>query len=295
MIALMGASGNVGGQTASILLDHEASIRVIGRHAERLRSLVDRGAETAIGDAMDSDFLAQAFEGAGAVFVMTPPRYDVENMRTFSRYVGEAVVTAIQQAGVKHVVHLSGLGANHAESVGPVKGLHDQEQRLNSISNLNVLHLRPAYFMENLLSTIPMIKHNGILGSAITSDLPFSMIATRDIAPVVADALLKRNFNGIQIRELLGERDVSLRDAAKAFGALIGKPELPYVTFTYEDMREGLKQAGFAENPAKEMVELAKAINDRLICVDQPRSRLNTTPTSIEAFAPSFAAVYHAT
>ncbi len=294
MIVLMGASGNVGGQTAKLLLDRGARVRVIGRHAERLRPFVDRGAEAAIGDVLDSDFLQQAFEGAGAAFVMTPPRYDVDNMRTYSRYVGESVVSAIKESGITHVVHLSSLGANHSEGVGPVKGLHDQEQRLNEIPGLNVLHLRPGYFMENLLSGIPMIKHNGVMGGAIKGDLPFAMIATRDVAPVAADALLQRNFNGVQIRELLGERDISMHDAAQAFGAVIGKKDLPYVTFTYDDMREGLRQSGFAENPAKEMVELAKAINTRLMAVEQPRTSLNTTPTSIEAFAPTFAAVFHA-
>jgi uncharacterized protein YbjT (DUF2867 family) len=295
MIVLMGASGNVGSETAKILLKNNMRVRVIGRHAERLRPLAELGADTAIGDVLDSEFLQQAFEGAGAAFVMTPPRNDAENMRSYSRYVGDSVIAALSVSTITHVVHLSRHGAHLMEGTGPVKGLHDQEQRLNAIPGINVLHLRPSYFMENLLVFIPMIKQSGIMGSAIKADLPFALIATRDVAPVAAEALTKRNFVGVQIRELLGERDVTLHDTARVFGALIGKADLPYVTFTYDDMREGLRRTGFSENAAKEMAELAKAINTRLICVSQPRNSLNTTPTSIEAFAPTFAAVYHAT
>jgi uncharacterized protein YbjT (DUF2867 family) len=295
MIVLMGASGNVGSLTTRILLEHNIRVRVIGRHAERLRPLAELGADTAIGDVLDSEFLQQAFSGAVAAFVMTPPRNDAENMRSYNGYVGDSVVAALNESGITHVVHLSSHGAHLTEGTGPVKGLHDQEQRLNSVPGLNVLHLRPTYFMENLLASIPMIKHSGIMGGAIRGDIPFAMITTRDVAPVAAEALMKRNFTGVQIRELLGERDVTLHDAARAFGALIGKTDLPYVTFTFDDMREGLRRTGFSENAAKEMIELAKAINSRLICVNQPRNSLNTTSTSIEAFAPTFAAVYHAT
>lgn len=295
MIVLMGASGNVGSQTARILLEHRMRVRVIGRHTERLRPLADLGADIAIGDVLDSEFLQQAFQGAGAAFVMTPQKNDAENVRSHSRYVSDSVIAALKGSGITHVVHLSSHGAHLAEGTGPVKGLHDQEQRLNSIPGINVLHLRPTYFMENLLASIPMIKHSGMMGGAIKGDVPFAMIATRDIAPVAAEALMARNFTGVQIRELLGERDATLHETARVFGALIGKDDLSYVTFTYDDMREGLRRTGYSDNAAKETTELARAINDRLICVNQPRNSLNTTHTSIESFAPTFAAVYHAT
>jgi len=294
MIVLLGASGNVGGQTASLLLDQGEHVRVIGRSEIRLRDLMNRGAEAAIGSALDFDFLYRAFEGASSIFVMMPNRLDAPNLREFAREYGEVLAHALRASKTTHVVHLSSHGAHHSSGVGPIKCLHDQEQRLNNIQGLNVLHLRPTWFMENLYTTIPLIKKSGVMGNAIRGDLRFAMIATRDIAPVAAGALSRKNFTGIQIRELLGERDVTLNEVARVFGALIGKPEMPYVPFSYEDMREWLLQAGIAENPAKEMVELARAINEKRICVAQPRNNLNTTPTSIETFAPSFSSVYHA-
>jgi uncharacterized protein YbjT (DUF2867 family) len=293
MIVLMGASGNVGEQTAHLLLGKGIQLRVIGRKAERLRALAERGAEVAVGSILDEDFLTRCFSGAEAVFVISPMRYDTDNLRAWYRHCGETFVQALRGAAVRHVLHLSCLGAASPEAVGPAKGMQDQEKLLNTL-NCNVLHLRPACFMENLYTSIPKIRKNGIMTDAFKADLPFAMIATRDIAAIAADALLKRNFSGIQIRELLGQRDVSMLEVARVIGLLLGKPELTYAALSCDDMREELRQAGIAENPAREMVALAKAINEKKIAVGCPRSRVNTTPTSIEAFAATFASVYSA-
>ncbi len=55
---------------------------------------------------------------------------------------------------------------------------------------------------------IPLIKEDGIMGSAQLPDLSVPMITTDDIARVAADAMLKLNFSGKTTQELLGERTV---------------------------------------------------------------------------------------
>jgi hypothetical protein len=55
---------------------------------------------------------------------------------------------------VPNVVVLSSVGAQHPEMTGPIVGLHNLEQKLNSVSGLNVLCLRCGYFMENLLLSL---------------------------------------------------------------------------------------------------------------------------------------------
>ena len=73
MYVITGATGNIGSKTADILLAKGEKVRVIGRSAAKLQGLVDRGAEAAVGDLMDGDFVAKAFSGATAVFTMIPP------------------------------------------------------------------------------------------------------------------------------------------------------------------------------------------------------------------------------
>lgn len=292
MYVIMGATGNIGSKLVNILLYKGEKVQVIGRSAERLKPLVDRGAKAAVGDISDVKFLTNVFIDADAVFAMIPPNYTTDNFRGFYNEIGVNIAKAIQGSGVKHVVFLSSLGAHLAENTGPIKGLHDVEQQLNKLVDVNVLHLRPTYFMENLLANVGMIKNVGIIGSEIKGDVKFAMIATKDIAQVAADRLITRDFSGKSVHELLGERDVSLEEVTKIFGEKIGKPDLNYVQFSPEDAKKGMMNSGLSDDVSNQLLELGQAINSGIIAVNQPRTAENTTGTSIEEFAGFFAQVY---
>jgi uncharacterized protein YbjT (DUF2867 family) len=117
-----------------------------------------------------------------------------------------------------------------------------------------VLILRPAYFFENFYDTLGLIKHQGINGGAIGPDVHMPMIASRDIADVAAEALMRRDWKGVLVRELLGERDLTHAEATRLLGARIGKPDLQYVQFPYEEFAASLEQMGLSED-----IELARA------------------------------------
>ena len=292
MYVIMGATGNIGSKLANILLDKGEKVKVIGRSAERLKPFVDHGAEAAVGDVSDVEFLTNVFKGADAVFALIPPVYTTNDFRGYYNKIGANIVKSIQESGVKHVLFLSSHGAHLPEKTGPVKGLYDVEQKLNKLDDVNILHLRPTYFMENLLTNIGMIKNMNINGDTIKGDIKFAMIATKDIAPVAADHLLKRDFPGKTVHELLGERDVSMNDVTKAFGEKIGKPDLGYVQFSVEDAKKGMMDFGMSDHVSDQLIELNQAIYDSLFAVNQPRTDKNTTGTSIEEFADFFAEVY---
>jgi uncharacterized protein YbjT (DUF2867 family) len=122
----------------------------------------------------------------------------------------DAIAKAVKESGLRYAVHLSSYGAQVPEGTGPVAGLHSSEQKLNAISGLNVLHLRAAYFMENNLAAIGMIHGMGLFGNALLPNVKLPMIATRDVGDYAAQRLLDLDFSGKQIRELLGERDLSM-------------------------------------------------------------------------------------
>ena len=290
MYVIMGATGNIGSKLANILLEKGEKITVIGRSAERLQPFVGRGAMAAIGDIADAGFLTNTFKGADAVFAMIPPNYQTKIFRKDYNEIGDHIVKAIQESGVKHVVFLSSHGAHLLDKTGPVKGLHDVEQKLNKLDNVNVFHLRPTYFMENLLANVGMIKNMGITGGGIKADRKFPTIATKDIAPAAVERLLKRDFSGKTAQELLGERDVTMNEVAKAFGEKIGKPDLKYVQFSPEDEKKGLMDFGMSDDASDQLVELSQAINDGIMAVD--RTSKNTTGTSIEEFGDYFKQVY---
>jgi len=193
---------------------------------------------------------------------------------------------------VKYVVNLSSQGAHLPDKTGLIKGLHDQEQRLNKLKGVNILHLRPTYFMENLLANIDMIKQMNIMGSAVRGDMKIPMIATQDIARFAAERLLKKDFSGTTVKDLLGQRDLSMNEAAEIIGKKIDKADLKYVQFSYEDTEKALVDMGFSADVAGLFIEMNKAFNQELI--NTARTPKNTTDTPLEEFAGVFARIFFA-
>jgi len=294
MLVITGATGKTGSKLTEMLLEKGHKVKVIGRDAGKLKAFTAKGAEAAVGDVADKTFLTNAYKGAEAVFTLIPPNFGVADFRAYQEQIGESIIAAIKGSGVRYVVNLSSQGAHLPERTGPIKGLHDQEQRLNKLEGVNVLHLRPTYFMENLLMNIDMIRKMNIMGSAVRGDVKFAMIATKDIAAYAAERLVKRDFAGKSVVDLLGERDLSLSETAAIIGKKLGKPDLAYVSFPYEDAEKGMVAMGLTPDMSRLYIEMSRALNEGLFAVNIPRTKENTTPTAFEAFADLFADAYQA-
>jgi uncharacterized protein YbjT (DUF2867 family) len=293
MHTILGATGTIGRQLTTLLLDKGQSVKAIGRSSQKMQMLIDKGAQAAMGDAANLDFLAEAFEGADTVFVMIPPNNTAVDFRAYQNELGHTIARALIDSKVTHVVNLSSHGAHLSDYSGPIKGLYDQEQRLNAIEGLNILHLRPTYFMENLLMNIEMIKRKGINGGHIRGNLPFAMIATQDVARVASEHMLARNFSGKTTRELLGPRDISMVEATRIIGEKIGIPDLQYIHFTRQDYISGLVDAGLSPDLAQLLAEMCAGINDGRFATGQKRTTETVTPTEFEVFADGFAQIYN--
>jgi uncharacterized protein YbjT (DUF2867 family) len=287
---ILGASGNTGLIVANFLLSKGEKVRVVGRDVGRLQRFVRKGAEAFTADVDDAAALTKAFSAARAVYVMLPPL----NSREEQERQSDAIAKAVKDSGLRYAVHLSSYGAHVPEGTGPVTGLHSSEQKLNAISDLNVLHLRAAYFMDNNLAAIDMIHGMGLFGHALLPDLKLPMIATRDVGDYAAQRLLSLDFSGKQTRELLGERDLSMTEATAVIGRGIGKPDLRYEQFSYDQVRHALTQMGFSPKKAAVYIEMFEAINAGLLAAQEQRSTENSTPTSFETFVRDvFVGAYH--
>jgi uncharacterized protein YbjT (DUF2867 family) len=283
MYTILGATGNVGKKIAEALVAKGEKVRLVARSGERLRPLVGKYAEAFVGDILDTEFLTRAVIGANAVFTLIPPNYKAENFLSYADQAGESIARALHAAKITHAVNLSSVGGELPSGTGPITGLHRQEERLNRIKGLKVLHLRAAYFMENLLGGIELIKTKGINGSAVRGDLRMPMIATRDIAAVAADRLMKRGSISTSVTtSLLGPRDLTLAEATMTIGIKIGLPNLQYVTFPYAEAEKGLIAAGLSPDMSRLYVEMSRAFNEGRIVVK--REEGTSTPTTLDEF-----------
>lgn len=294
MYVVTGATGHTGRVVAEALLAAGKDVLAVGRSKGRLQVLVEKGAQPFVGSVTDAQSMSIALSGAVGAYCMIPPRFDVQDFRAFQRQVSESLAAAVHEAGVEHVVFLSSVGAQHSAGVGPIVGLREAEDRLNALKGVNVLSLRPGFFMENFFTQIEAIRGMGAIGMPMRGDVPLSLIATRDIGEYAAERLLKTDFSGKTTRELLGPRDMTLEEAAGILGAAIGKNGLQYVQVGFDDAEQGLLGMGLSSSAVSALLEMYRGFNDGLVAGAEERSPENTTPTTLEEFSEAFAKVYGA-
>jgi uncharacterized protein YbjT (DUF2867 family) len=283
MIGVMGAAGNVGGKVADLLLNEGRDIRVL-EHGRPLDELASRGAEVVRGDAADAGHLASFFEGAEAALVLLPDNVSEEHFVALRATIAGALADALRQHPVGHVVALSSVGVGRSDVPGIPAGLRELEERLFALEEINVLALRSTSYMDYLLANVPLMRAQGINGSAIEGDLPVPWIATRDVAAEAAERLVRRDFTGHGTKVLLGPEDVTMREVTAAIGQRIGMPDVPYVEFPPEDLEGALKGSGFSAEAASKLVEMQLGLNQGRFAAEVERTPENTAPTRLGEF-----------
>jgi uncharacterized protein YbjT (DUF2867 family) len=283
MIAVMGAAGNVGSKVTDLLLSQNEEVRVF-EHERKLGEFRERGAEVVRGDAANVEDLKSLFKDAVAALVLLPENLaDPQFVATRSK-MSRAIADALRETRVSHVVALSAVGVDQENVVGPPAGLREYEEQLFELEDINILVLRSAFYMDYLLANLPLIQSQKINGSAINGDLKFPMIATQDVAREAAERLVRRDFTGHQAKLLLGPEDVSMREATHALGSLLGLPELPYVEFPPEGVKDALVGAGMSEEAASLIVDMQLPLNEGRPFEGVRRTPESTTPARLEEF-----------
>jgi len=295
MFVVLGATGNTGAAAVRALIAKGEKVRAVGRDTAKIARMFGEGAEAFAADVNDTAGLTRSLSGATAAYLMIPPQMSAQDFLEAGNKISDAISEAVKASGVSQVVLISSVGGQQEAKTGPIVGLHRFEKKLEAVSGLNVLALRPALFMENFLMAIGLIQSMGFIGNGIKGEMKMPMIATKDIGQRAAAALVTRDFAGFQTQELLGPQDYSHEEAARILGAEIGKPKLAYQKFPSFLVEQAIKQMGLPAKTAALMSEMNEAANDGLLNPQEPRSEKNTTPTTLEAFAKeTFAPAYNA-
>lgn len=222
MYAVAGVSGHTGSVVAEELLRRGEKVRVLVRDEAKGEPWKAKGAEVAIAPIDNERALTKALTGVDGAYLLNPTPLQATDMITKSKEIGDVWARAIKASGVKHVVFLSSIGAQHESGTGPIRGLHQIEQRLLPLG-INLTLLRPTYFLENWGTSLGPAQADGVLPSFLPADLRFPQIATKDIGIAAADALLNPP-DGVRILELAGPEDYTPTDIANAVGNILGKP-----------------------------------------------------------------------
>jgi uncharacterized protein YbjT (DUF2867 family) len=298
-VIVTGSLGNIGKPLTAELVQKGHTVTVISSKPEKQTDIeavgaifVPKGsANAAIGSLEDVDFLASTFTGADAVYCMVPPNLTAPDSRAHYRNIGSSYAGAIQQSGVKRVVHLSSWGAHLDRGTGFIVGSHDVEGILNELSDVAITHLRAGYIYYNLYNYVEMIKGQGFIGANYGGDDKIVMAAPKDIAAAAAEEI-GAPVNGQKVRYVASDEHTA-NETAHILGAAIGKPDLKWVTFTDEQMQAALEQKGLPPHVAAKWVELGDSIHSGALREDYELHKpIAMGKVKLADFAKEFAAAF---
>lgn len=166
-------------------------------------------------------------------------------------------VQAAQAAGVRHIVRLSGAGAD-ADSPVALARLQGRCDRLVTGSGIAYTLLRPKNFMQNFASFLGgMIRGGAVYSSQGDGRVPF--IDARDIAAVAARVLASPEEHAGRAYTLTGPEALSNAEALAVIAAETGR-EVKLVPITEEQAAGGMRQAGMPEPMVEAMSSLNRVI-----------------------------------
>jgi len=280
-----GVTGNTGSIVAETLLADGQKVRVVVRDAAKGEAWKARGAEVAVADLGDAAALAKALAGATGAYLLVPPNATTPDFPAYQHRVIDALVAAVREARVPHVVLLSSVAAHLPSGTGPIAAIHRAEAELGAIPGTALTALRAGYFMENLGGNFGMLGQ-GLVASFMPQDLPIEMIATVDIGRTAATAL-REGPSGARVIELGGPAR-SMRDVATVLSAHLGKP-LTVAEAPVSAMAPMLEGFGLSASLAGLYAEMTEGMIAGRIGFEGGHRRLEGS-TSLEAFLPGFLA-----
>jgi uncharacterized protein YbjT (DUF2867 family) len=279
MIVITGATGQTGSKLADLLIAQGERVRVIGRSADTLQRFAEKGAQIRAGDQADAGFLTNALREADAAYLLIPPKMDSPDIRKHYNQMGEVILGSIRDSGIKKVIFLSSLGADRSEGTGPVLGLHDVENKLRTLKGVDIIFLRPGYFMENTMMNLGLIKHQKINGNPTAPQAMIMMVATKDIAAKAADLLTNRSWRGHAVVDLF-----SYQEATTIIGEKVGVSGLPYIQFADADAIKAMTGMGLSASVAESFVDLAHGLSAGKVIPTVIDGNKPNAPTRFEEF-----------
>jgi uncharacterized protein YbjT (DUF2867 family) len=292
-ITVTGSLGNISKRLTEQLVSKGHDVTVISHNEDKAPAIETLGAKPAIGSVQDEAFLKSAFTGADAVYVMIPPNSQAENLKDTMKNLSDKYAKAIEATGVKYVANLSGIGAQSPDGNGPSSAFYFSEGRLNQLEDVNVLHLRPGMFYTNHHGSVGMIQRMGFMGNNFDENTTIMMSHPHDIADAAAQAIDSLSFSGKKVQYVVSD-ELTGGELAKTLGEAFGKPDLPWVVMTDDQLKQGIVQGGFSQHMADNFAEMGRAIGEGGIwqpyLADKPN---NFGSRKFAPFAQELAAIYN--
>jgi uncharacterized protein YbjT (DUF2867 family) len=279
MIVITTPAGNIGRQVLEDLLHSGQQLRLVARDLSGIPADALRHVQVVEGSHGDPAVVDQAFDGADAVFWLTPPDPHADSVE--AAYVGftRPAAEAFRKHGIKRVVGVSALGRGTpwAARAGYVTASLAMDDLIAGAGVAYRALTNPS-FMDNIAGQARTIRNQGLFFSPIDGDRKLPAVATRDIAAAASRLLLDDSWSGIGEVPLLGPEDLSFNDMAEIISEVLGK-QVRFQQITFEAYKDRFTGFGMSDAMAQGMTDMAWAKNEGLDNAVQ-RTSGNSTPTS---------------
>jgi uncharacterized protein YbjT (DUF2867 family) len=246
MILVTGATGLNGGELVRLLSARGIPVRALVRtpaKAEALTSLPD--VEVVDGDMARPDTLTVALRGVDRAMLISSS--DAAMLDVQSNFIDAA-----RDAGVKHVVKLSGI-MPEIDSPFRFARMHGEIEQKLERSGMAYTHLRAGEFMHSYFRQVPSIVGKGALFLPM-EDARIASIDIGDIAEAAAVVLTTPGHEG-KIYPLTGPQALSMAEVAEKLSTATGKT-IRYVNVAPEQARQAQLDAGMPQYRADALAEL---------------------------------------
>ena len=240
---ITGATGNVGGELVTQLIDAGHNVRAYVRNPNKARQQLPQVAEIAIGDLDDTAALNQAAEGVDAIFFMQAAPIPAQ---------AQKVVDAATAAGVRRIVALSSIGTVLLPMciIGAAINARDDVLRA---TDLHITFLKPNTLASNALWWKPTIANEGKVYDPTDPGLT-PPIDPYDIARVAATVLTQPGHEGHSYI-LNGPEALSARQQVEILADVLDR-EIDFVAVTPEQYAEVNIARGTPEPQARGLQDL---------------------------------------
>lgn len=226
MILVVGATGYLGGMITRQLLARDREVRILVRGASKYQPLVEAGARPVIGDLRDRASLDAACQGIETVISTAAARVteNAADTQAIELDGNRSLIDAAQQAGVKHFIFISGLGADPNSSTPflAAKGITEDYLRKSGLSYtiLEPDWIMDGWFMFFVYGQAVSGQPVWVVGEGCDRHGP---VAAQDVvAFAIASVDDPRARN--RVIPISGPQALSLRDASALCERILGKP-----------------------------------------------------------------------
>ncbi|HLO36401.1 MAG TPA: SDR family oxidoreductase, partial [Candidatus Deferrimicrobium sp.] len=245
-VVVTGSTGTIGRELVRLLATTGTELRAIYRDIRQTWTAPNVTWVRA--DLDDPRQLRTALDAGERLFLLTG------NAGDFAR-TQVAVVRAAQDAGVRHIVKLSALGASDHSRSTIARGHWVVEQALLA-GRVPWTMLRPHAFMQNwLVDHAESVRAEGAIYAPIGEGrVPF--IDTRDIAAVAVEVLLHPDEHAGKKYVLTGPEAVSYHEVAAALSDATGRP-VTYRPIAMDEARARFAARGIEPDLIDAMLAIA--------------------------------------